>query len=47
MTEGSKPVMADGKIRSMHGGYLFFFNSVDNRRAFEVRQYYDYNYNYT
>lgn len=36
MEEGAKPVIATGEIRSTHDGYLYFFNSVNHREAFNV-----------
>lgn len=35
---GSEPVIGKGSISTLHNGYLFFFNSTENRGLFEVSE---------
>lgn len=36
LEEGSKPVIGIGAVNATHNGYIFFFSSVENRKAFQA-----------
>lgn len=39
LAPNSKPLMSTGDIFTRYNGYLFYFNTTENQRLFEVRWY--------